>query len=74
LIWSVAFIIRFFSKRGKGKIVLFCTKIFIAAFCQGSCQENITLKYYEAGHKMHIHKPSLEQFTKDVAAFYTSRN
>lgn len=29
----------------------------------------ITNKYYEAGHMFYIHKPSLAQMTKDIAAF-----
>lgn len=32
-------------------------------------KENIIMKYYEAGHMMYTHKPSLEQFKKDVADF-----
>jgi len=27
------------------------------------------MKYYEAGHKMYTHQPSLEKFKKDVAGF-----
>jgi carboxypeptidase C (cathepsin A) len=27
------------------------------------------MKYYEAGHMMYTHQPSLEQFKKDVAEF-----
>lgn len=32
-------------------------------------RKNIHMAYYEAGHMMYIHKPSLQQFTQDVAAF-----
>jgi carboxypeptidase C (cathepsin A) len=32
-------------------------------------KNNIIMKYYEAGHKMYIHPPSLEKFKKDVAEF-----
>ena len=30
---------------------------------------NFTHKYYEAGHMMYIHKPSLVQLKKDAAEF-----
>ncbi len=33
-------------------------------------QKNITMTYYEAGHMMYIHQPSLRQMTKDVTDFY----
>ena len=32
-------------------------------------KDNIIMKYYEAGHMMYIHQPSLEKFKKDVAGF-----
>lgn len=32
-------------------------------------RENILMKYYEAGHMMYTHPPSLEQFKKDIAEF-----
>ena len=32
-------------------------------------KENIIMKYYEAGHMMYTHPPSLEQFKGDVAEF-----
>lgn len=32
-------------------------------------RENVIMKYYEAGHMMYTHMPSLEQFKKDVAEF-----
>ncbi len=32
-------------------------------------KDNITMKYYEAGHMMYTHQPSLEQFKKDVSEF-----
>ena len=34
-----------------------------------SLQSNIEMKYYEAGHMMYVHPPSLERFKADVAAF-----
>ncbi len=34
-----------------------------------SLKKNITMKYYESGHMMYIHEPSIAQFKKDVAAF-----
>jgi carboxypeptidase C (cathepsin A) len=30
---------------------------------------NIEMKYYEAGHMMYVHQPSLKQFKADVAEF-----
>ncbi len=32
-------------------------------------KQNIIMKYYEAGHMMYIHKPSMEKFKMDVDAF-----
>ncbi len=32
-------------------------------------KDNIIMKYYEAGHMMYTHGPSMEQFKSDVAAF-----
>jgi len=32
-------------------------------------QDNIIMKYYEAGHMMYTHEPSLVKFKKDVAGF-----
>lgn len=32
-------------------------------------KDNIIMKYYEAGHMMYTHQPSLEQFKKDVSQF-----
>ncbi len=32
-------------------------------------KDNIIMKYYEAGHMMYTHEPSLRQFKKDVAEF-----
>ena len=32
-------------------------------------KDNIIMKYYEAGHMMYTHQPSLEQFKKEVAEF-----
>lgn len=34
-----------------------------------SLRENITEAYYEAGHMMYLHRPSMQQFKKDLAAF-----
>jgi carboxypeptidase C (cathepsin A) len=34
-----------------------------------SLRENVSLKYYEAGHMMYVHPPSLEQFRRDLANF-----
>ncbi len=35
-------------------------------------QSNIEIKYYQAGHMMYIHKPSLEKMKKDLDDFYDS--
>lgn len=32
-------------------------------------KENIIMKYYEAGHMMYLHKPSMQEFKKDVDEF-----
>jgi carboxypeptidase C (cathepsin A) len=34
---------------------------------------NITTRYYEAGHMMYIHSPSLQKLKEDVATFLNSR-
>lgn len=35
-------------------------------------KDNIIMKYYEAGHMMYIHQPSMEKFRKDVSEFIKS--
>ena len=42
-------------------------------FLDPALRKNITMKYFEAGHMMYIHQPSLEQFTRDVEEFYGGR-
>lgn len=37
-----------------------------------AAKNNIIMKYYEAGHMMYTHQPSLEKFRKDVGEFITS--
>ena len=32
-------------------------------------RDNITLEYYEAGHMMYIHEPSMVKFKEDLAKF-----
>ena len=32
-------------------------------------KDNIIMKYYEAGHMMYTHQPSMEKFRKDVSEF-----
>lgn len=32
-------------------------------------RKNILMKYYEAGHMMYTHQPSLQQFRKDLEGF-----
>jgi carboxypeptidase C (cathepsin A) len=34
-------------------------------------RDNFTVSYYEAGHMMYVHKPSLERLAKDLRAFVT---
>ena len=33
-------------------------------------QDNVSMGYYEAGHMMYLHPPSLEALKKDLEAFY----
>ena len=42
-------------------------------FLDKELKKNITLKYYEAGHMMYIHKPSLVQMAGDVRGFYIGK-
>ena len=35
-------------------------------------KNNIIMKYYEAGHMMYIHQPSLEKYKKDLTEFVNS--
>jgi len=37
-----------------------------------SLRGNVAMKYYEAGHMMYVHPPSLVQFRKDLADFVGS--
>ncbi len=39
-------------------------------FLDEKLKGNISMKYYEAGHMMYIHKPSLEIMSNDVKEFY----
>ncbi|NMH60807.1 S10 family peptidase [Alteromonas ponticola] len=39
----------------------------------GMDTSRVTMKYYEAGHMMYIHHPSLEQLVKDIRAFMTNK-
>jgi carboxypeptidase C (cathepsin A) len=32
-------------------------------------KKNITMKYYEAGHMLYAHKPSIQQMKKDIDGF-----
>jgi carboxypeptidase C (cathepsin A) len=36
---------------------------------QPAVKKNIIMKYYEAGHMMYTHEPSLVKFKKDVSSF-----
>ncbi|MDH3709723.1 MAG: peptidase S10 [Cyclobacteriaceae bacterium] len=42
-------------------------------FLDPQLRDNVTMKYYQAGHMMYIHKASLEKLTQDVRDFYLSR-
>lgn len=42
-------------------------------FLDPDLRKNITMTYYEAGHMMYIHEPSLVQFTRNVEVFYKKR-
>ena len=35
-------------------------------------ESNVEIKYYQAGHMMYIHKPSLEKMKKDLDEFYNA--
>ncbi len=35
----------------------------------GEFKDRVEMAYYEAGHMMYIHKPSISKFKKDIAAF-----
>jgi carboxypeptidase C (cathepsin A) len=34
-----------------------------------SLRPNVSIEYYEAGHMMYVHPPSLLKFRKDLASF-----
>lgn len=40
----------------------------------GIDKSRLTMEYYDAGHMMYIHQPSLEQLTDDLRQFVTSDN
>ena len=35
-------------------------------------QQNVAVSYFEAGHMMYIHRPSLARMAKELKAFVTS--
>jgi carboxypeptidase C (cathepsin A) len=39
---------------------------------EAEIRENITMAYYEAGHMMYMHIPSLAQMKKDLMVFIDS--
>ncbi|MBK5911504.1 peptidase S10 [Rhodothalassium salexigens] len=54
----------------------FATPVFSAEHSlsrNGVAPERITFKYYEAGHMMYIHEPSLKALLSDVRAFIKAR-
>ena len=36
-----------------------------------SLRSNVSIEYYEAGHMMYVHPPSLSKFRKDLSEFVT---
>jgi carboxypeptidase C (cathepsin A) len=34
-----------------------------------SLRSNVMIQYYDAGHMMYVHPPSLDKFRKDLASF-----
>jgi carboxypeptidase C (cathepsin A) len=53
----------------------FATPFFDAEYTfagHGILPERVTLHYYEAGHMMYLHRPSLDQLMADVRAFIRS--
>ena len=50
----------------------YATPFFDAEFTfarHGIDMDQVTMKYYEAGHMMYIHAPSLEAVARDIHAF-----
>ena len=41
-------------------------------FLEDGLGDNVTMGYYEAGHMMYIHRPSLEKLKSDLTAFIDS--
>jgi len=35
-------------------------------------RKNVTVSYFEAGHMMYIHQPSLARMAKEIRAFVTA--
>ena len=35
----------------------------------GQLRKNLVVEYYEAGHMMYLHPPSMRKFKEDLAAF-----
>ena len=40
---------------------------------RGSTQKNVTVSYFEAGHMMYIHRPSLARMAKELKAFVAAK-
>jgi carboxypeptidase C (cathepsin A) len=58
----------------------FATPYFASDFTFGhlgldeALRDNVTRAYYESGHMMYIHGPSLDKLKRDLAAFYGERD
>lgn len=44
------------------------------AFSRQDLHERFTMSYYEAGHMMYVHEPSLKKLRKDLLEFYKESN
>jgi carboxypeptidase C (cathepsin A) len=55
----------------------FATPFFDAEYTfdrHGILRDRVTMTYYEAGHMMYLHRPSLDQLLRDIRAFIGAAN